>query len=50
MHSSTTKLMYTQGNHAVLCTIEIIASPYIALKGTYDVIHDITDDVIKIEY
>ena len=30
------------------------ASPYIAFKGTHDIIHDIisdiTDDVIKIEY
>ena len=30
------------------------ASPYIAFKGMYDIIHDITndatDDVIKIEY
>ena len=34
--------------------MELIASPYIAFKGTYDVIHDIiddiTDDVIKIKY
>ena len=34
--------------------MEPIASPYIALKGTYDVIDDViddvTDDVIKIVY
>ena len=51
---STTKSMYTQWNHAVLCTMEPITSPYIAFKGTYDILHDIiddiTDDVIKIEY
>ena len=39
---------------AVLCTMESIASPYIAFKGTYgvmhDVIDDVTNDVIKIEY
>ena len=54
MHSSTTKLMYTQWNHAVLCPMEPNVSPYIAFKGMYDVIHDvisdITDDIIKIEY
>ena len=47
---STTKLMYTQQNHAMLCTIEPIASPYIAFMGMYDIIDDVTDDVIKIEY
>ena len=34
--------------------MEPIASPYIAFKGMYDIIHDIiddvTDNVIKIEY
>ena len=51
---STTKLMYTPLNHAVLCTMELSAPPFIAFKGTYDVtydiINDITIDVTKIEY
>ena len=53
MHSSTAKSMYTQWNHAVLCTMEPNSFPYIAFKGMYDIIHDIIsdiiDDVIKIE-
>ena len=50
MHSSTTKSMYTEWNHPVLCTIEPTASPYIAFKGMYDVTHDIIDDDIGIEH
>ena len=54
VYSSTTKSMYTQWNHAVLCTMEPNTSPYIAFKGMYDAIYDIisdiTDDIIKIEY
>ena len=38
----------------MLCSMEPNASPYIAFKGMYhviyDVTNDITDDVIKIKY
>ena len=50
MHSSTAKSMYTQWNHAVLCTMEPNASSYTAFKEMYDIISDAIDDVIKIEY
>ena len=46
---STTKLMYTHLNHAVLCIKELSAPPYIAFKGTYDIIYDVINDITKIE-
>ena len=41
--------MYTHWNQAVLCTKELSFPPYIAFKGMYDIIYDITNDVTKIK-
>ena len=46
---STNKLMYTHWNHTVLCTKELNTPPYIAFKGTYDVIYDIMGDIMEIK-
>ena len=41
--------MYTHWYQAVLCTKELRAPPYIAFKGTYDIIYDVIDDVMEIK-
>ena len=53
MHSPLPNHVYSMKSCCVVYH-GTLASPYIAFKGMYDVIHDViddvTDDVIKIEY
>ena len=46
---STNKPMYTHWNQAVLCTKELSMPTYIAFEVKYDVIYDVTDDIMGIE-
>ena len=41
--------MYTHWNLAVLCIKELSTPTYIAFEEMYDVINDVTDDIMGIE-
>ena len=42
--------MYTHWNQAVLYTKELSTPLYVALKGMYDIIYDIIDDIMEIKW